>query len=83
MYDMAGEPLSSHDEAEVRYGSPSWGALTFGFAREQGGWNAIETTSGDGEAQVGRRLKDDSVRDAWIEYYDANADPQLWKKRSI
>lgn len=83
VYDVAGEPMTGHEEAEVRYGSPSWGALTYAFVKEQGGWAAIQTTSGDGEAQVGRRLTDASVRDAWIAYYEANADPELWKKRSV
>lgn len=81
VYDMAGEPMTSHDEAEVRYGSPSWGALTYDFVQEHGGWDAIETTSGEGEPQVGRRLADSRLRDDWIEYYRANADPELWKKR--
>lgn len=80
VHDIEGEPMTEHDQAEVRYGSPTWGEMTFAFAHVHGGWDAIETTSGDGDAQIGRRLVDDGLRTSWLEYWTDNADPILKKK---
>lgn len=80
VYDYRGEPMTHHSEAEVRYGVPSWAKLVYDFVQSEGGWDAIQTTSGDGDAQIGRRLVDEDVRQRWLEHWHSNADPYLLKK---
>jgi hypothetical protein len=80
--DQHGTPIESHEHAEIRYVDPDWGQLTSDFAASEGGWVVLETHSGDGvEAQIGRRLISDYLAGKWRDYYDANANPVLSRKR--
>jgi hypothetical protein len=79
--EINGEEIDSVEDSEVRYHDPSWGELTGGFVATQGGWEKIETTSGDRTGgQLGRRLVSDKVRDEWLDYHRANANPYLRHK---
>ncbi|CAN5518213.1 hypothetical protein BH10ACT6_BH10ACT6_01510 [soil metagenome] len=79
--DSDGNPIDSHEDSEVRYRDPDWGTLTADFAESQGGWEAIETHSGDGvEGQIGRRLINGEVEKRWLDYYDSHANPVLVRK---
>lgn len=80
VYDDAGYMIEKDSDAEVRYASPSWGDLTSAFARSVGGWASIETNSGDGTPQVGRRLVSPDVRQRWREFWTAEAHPTLRRK---
>ncbi|WP_225755214.1 DUF3223 domain-containing protein [Actinotalea sp. Marseille-Q4924] len=75
-----GELIPSRDDAEVRYGNPSWAQLTAGFVETQGGWDAIELTAGDGQVQIGGDLADAGQRRAWKSYWERYARPLLVKK---
>ncbi len=44
------------------------------------GWSAIETHSGDGYIFVGRDVEDETLRNQWLDYYDATANPTYVKK---
>lgn len=80
-FDFYGTPLTTLHEAEVRYLSPSWGQLVLDFVQSEGGWSAVETTSGAGAPLIGRRLVDPDVLDRWHAFWRAHADPILVKKR--
>ena len=43
--------LTEWDEAAVIYHDPSWGELTAGFARTQGGWVPLSTNVGLAESK--------------------------------
>lgn len=78
--EETGDEIADHSEAEVRYREPSWGRLTADFAESIGGWGQIQTHSGDGQAQIGRRLTSPEIRVAWREYWSGNANPVLVHK---
>lgn len=80
IWDDRGAEIETHDLAEVRYSDPTWGRLTRDFADSVGGWDAIETSSGAGEGQVGRRLVSDEIRNTWRDWYEQHAYPYLRRK---
>ena len=47
-----------------------------------GGWSAIETHSGNGYIFVGRDVENQVLRDEWLDYYAANANPVYVKNES-
>lgn len=63
-----GVAISDPDLAQVRYLSPTFAALTDGFAASVGGWPAIITTS----TGAGAELASPAVGAAWIAYFNAN-----------
>lgn len=77
-----GAPILAREDAEVRYISPTWTRLTKDFVESQGGWDAIELSSGDGEVQIAGDLADDDQRGAWRRYWLAHANPVLVRKPS-
>lgn len=79
--DEQGDVIADPSECEVRYTGPTWGELTADFADSLGGWDNIETHSGQGVAQVGQRLSSEEVSDRWREYYDDHAVPHITRKR--
>ncbi|HRN28753.1 MAG TPA: DUF3223 domain-containing protein [Terrimesophilobacter sp.] len=80
--DADGELIERHEDSEVRYKDPTWGQLTANFAARVGGWEAIETHSGDGVSpQIGRRLISDGIAAQWRDYYDSHANPVLTRTR--
>jgi len=79
---LTGELIKQKHQADTRHLSPTWGELTQAFADAHGGWGAIETHSGNGYIFVGRDVEDEALRDAWLEFYAANANPVYVKNES-
>jgi hypothetical protein len=79
--DIDAEPIATPEDSEVRYGDPTWGQLTQGFASQMGGWNRISTHVGNGSSQIEQRLVDEAVREAWVDYHRANAHMLLTLKK--
>lgn len=77
-----GELIKQKHQADTQHLSPTWGELTQAFADAHGGWGAIETHSGNGYIFVGRDVEDEVLRDAWLEFYAANANPVYVKNES-
>jgi hypothetical protein len=71
-----GATIANPDDAQVKYRSPSFAALTDGFASTVGGWIAITTTS----SGAGAELAAPTMTASWIRYYDANAIPSIERK---
>lgn len=76
---LTSDVIDQKHQADTRHLSPTWGALTEAFAATQGGWDQIDTHSGDGYVFVGRDVDDQTVRDAWLDYYDHHANPVFVK----
>lgn len=74
---ISGDPIPNRADAQTIYVDPEWGQLTYRFAQTQGGWDNIEISSGDGDAQVGGRFVDPAVEQAWIEFHDTHAQLQF------
>lgn len=72
---LTGEVIDQKHQADTRHYEPSWHELTSGFVAEHGGWDAIETHSGNGYIFVGRDIEDSALRNAWLDYYENNANP--------
>jgi hypothetical protein len=60
----SGDLIEQKHQADTRHLDPTWHALTSAFVSNHGGWDAIETHSGDRE-----------LRDAWLNYYAEHANP--------
>lgn len=75
-----GVPIGSLQDAEVRYERPSWAQLTEGFAEDQGGWENIALTAGDGQTQISGSLADANQLQAWKSYWHENARPVIVAK---
>ncbi|WP_396659184.1 DCL family protein [Microbacterium oxydans] len=72
---VSGEVIPQKHQADTRHLNPTWHELTSGFVGQHGGWDAIETHSGNGGVFVGRDIEDVVLRGAWLEYYRVNANP--------
>jgi hypothetical protein len=72
---LTGDRIEQKHQADTRHLSPTWSELTSGFAAEHGGWDAIETHSGNGFIFVGRDLEDVDLRNEWLRYYREHANP--------
>lgn len=79
---LTGELIKQKHQADTRHLSPTWGELTEDFASTHGGWGTIETHSGNGYIFVGRDVEDETLRNQWLDYYDATADPTYVKNES-
>ena len=66
---ISGEPIDEPADAQTIYVTPEWGQLTFRFASNVGGWDQIVVASGGGAVQVGGRIADPSVENAWVEFH--------------
>lgn len=75
-----GKVIDSLQDAEVRYENPSWALLTEGFAKDQGGWDNIALTAGDGQTQISGSLADADQLRAWKSYWHEHARPVLVAK---
>lgn len=72
---VTGDVIAQKHQADTRHLDPTWHELTSGFVQEHGGWEAIETHSGNGFVFVGRDIEDVALRDAWLSYYADHANP--------
>jgi len=72
---VTGAVIEQKHQADTRHLDPTWSTLTTNFAHDRGGWDAIETHSGNGGVFVGRDIEDVSLRDESLAYYAANANP--------
>ncbi len=77
-----GELIKQKHQADAQHLSPTWSQLTEGFVSAHGGWSAIETHSGNGYIFVGRDVENQVLRDEWLDYYAANANPVYVKNES-
>lgn len=80
---VTGETINQKHQADTRHLDPTWNELTTGFASAHGGWEAIETHSGNGVIFVGRDIEDTALRDAWLSYYAAHARPVYVKNELL
>jgi len=74
---LTGAPLAEIRDADVIYRNPSWSELVEGFVATMGGWRAIETNSGFGQALIGGRISDPNALEAWLCHYGDHANPML------
>lgn len=68
-----GDAIPLRADAHTIYVEPEWSQLTYRFAETQGGWDKIEVTSGDGDAQVGGRFADPTVQQLWMDFHYTHA----------
>lgn len=72
---LTGQLIAQKHQADTRHLNPTWHELTSGFVEIHGGWDAIETHSGNGGIFVGRDIEDLDLKDAWLSYYSTHAKP--------
>jgi hypothetical protein len=72
---LTGELIKQKHQADTRHLSPTGGELTEDFANVHGGWSAIETHRGNGYIFASRDVEDETLRNQWLDYYDATANP--------
>lgn len=79
----SGTVMRRWEEAAVVYESPSWSALTQSFAVAVGGWDKLETDSGDGGIKIGRTLRDRSLARQWRTHWQKFANPIVVSKSAV
>lgn len=79
---LTGEQIIQKHQADTRHIRPAWRELTAEFAEHNGGWDAIETHSGNGTIFVGRDLEDIELREKWLTFYEEKAHPVYVKNES-
>lgn len=79
----SGLAMDHWDQAAVVYEDPTWGELTAAFAASAGGWGSLETNTGDGSVQIGRRLRDRALAEQWRIFWRANAHPVIVSKDAV
>ena len=72
---VTGDLIAQKHQADTRHLNPTWHELTTGFVSLHGGWESIETHSGNGGVFVGRDIEDEALRDKWLQYYATHARP--------
>lgn len=75
--------MNRWDQAAVVYENPTWSALTAAFAASAGGWDSLETHTGDGAVQIGRQLRHRAQAALWRTFWQVNADPVIVSKESV
>lgn len=78
-----GATMQSWDEAAVVYEAPTWSQLTMAFAVNVGGWDNLETDSGDGDVKIGRTLADRAMAQRWRTYWRTHAVPVVVSKGAL
>lgn len=76
--DLTGSPVAEDESTWVIYLAPDWGQLTYRFAQLHGGWDAL--TVDPGTAQVGGRLADPALEQAWLDFHAAHANIGLARR---
>ena len=73
--DLSGERIDSLHYAQVIYMSPTWGQLTYRFAKSEGGWGKLAVTpAASGMAAVGSRLADRIQAGRWLKFHARHAE---------
>lgn len=75
--DVSGDQFARRQDSTVIYEIPSFAQMAYVFARQEGGWDAIDVVKGSRNAFIGDQLADPNVLGRWRQFYATHARPKL------